>query len=281
MHLLRSGITPLLFVGLLSVPYVCSADPVTERGLQHAAKGQGTAERAITAVSKLMADSGPNLVPAWSQPGASAVEQVPVYLVEGRPGTIVTPAAVPSGCRCVFVSPSVLEAWIRRNSTGPARMELDADQFLVFILLHEVGHLRKGTSGTAFRDGRMSQLNVEPSRAKVAEEDADDFAADVLKSRANQNPVSELSLAANSVVMELSKLSWNMQAFRTLDEFGAFAVGKPSVYFDNGYSHPNLAWRILRVADRIQQSDATQYLLEAFEEARRRGADPQPLYQRK
>lgn len=281
MHLLRSGITPLLFVGLLSGSYVCSADPVTERGLQHAAQGQGAAERAITAVSKLVADSGPNLIPAWSQSGDSAVEQVPVYLVEGRPGAIVTPAAVPRGCRCVFVSPSALENWIRSNSTGPARMELNADQFLVFILLHEVGHLKKGTPGAAFRDGEMSQLNVEPSRAKVAEEDADNFAADVLKSRANQKPVSEVSLAANRVVMELSKLSWNMQAFRTLDEFGAFAVGKPSVYFDNGYSHPNLAWRILRVADRIHGSDDTQYLLEAFEEARRRGADPQPLYQRK
>lgn len=127
----------------------------------------------------------------------------------------------------------------------------------------------------------MSQLNVEPSRAKVAEEEADDFAADILKTRANQMPAGDVSLAANWVVTELSKLSWNMQAFRTLDEFGAFAVGKPSVYFDAGYSHPNLSWRILRVADRIQGSDSTRYMLETFEEARRRGADPRPLYQRK
>lgn len=281
MHLLRSGITPFLFAGLLAASRVCNADPVTERGLQHATQGQAAAERAITTVSKLVADSGPNLIPAWSQAGDSAVEQVPVYLVEGRPGAIVTPAAVPSGCRCVFVSPSVLEDWIHRNSTGPGRMELDTGQFLVFILLHEVGHLRKDTPGAVFRDGEMSQLNIEPGRAKVAEEEADDFAADILKTRANQKPLSDVSFAANWVVMELSKLSWNMQAFRTLDEFGAFAVGKPSVYFDDGYSHPNLAWRILRVADRIQGSDATRYLLKAFEEARRRGADPQPLYQRK
>jgi hypothetical protein len=277
MHLLRYGIAPFLFTGLLAASCVCNADPVTERGLQHAAQGHATAERAITTVSKLVADSAPNLVPAWSQAVYSSVEQVPVYLVEGRPGTFVTPAAVPSGCRCVFVSPSVLEEWIRRNSTGPGRMALDAGQFLVFILLHEVGHLRKGNPGAVFRDGAMSQLNVEPSRGKVAEEEADDFAADLLKTRANQMPAGDVSLAANWVVTELSKLSWNMQAFRTLDEFGAFAVGKPSVYFDDGYSHPNLSWRILRVADRIQGSDSTRYMLETFEEARRRGADPRPL----
>lgn len=278
MRLLRIGITPFLSAGALLVSYVCHADPVTERGLQHAAQGHATAERAIATVSKLVPDGVPHLVPAWSPIDGSSGERVPVYLVEGRPGSIVTPASVPRGCRCVFVSPSVLDEWILRNSTGPGRMTLDTDQFLIFILLHEIGHLRKGTPGAAFRNGEMSQLNVEPSRAKAAEEEADDFAAEVLKTRAKQMPVGDVSLAANWVVMELGKLSWNMQAFRTLDEFGAFAVGKPSVYFDNGYSHPNLAWRILRVADLIQNTESTRYLLKAFEEARRRGTNPAPLY---
>jgi hypothetical protein len=71
-----------------------------------------------------------------------------------------------------------------------------------------------------------------------------------------------------------------MQAFRTIDEFGAFAVGKPSVFFDNGFTHPNLAWRILRVNDRIQQTDETRSLLKAFEDARELGATSQPLNQR-
>ncbi|WP_158290130.1 hypothetical protein [Ramlibacter sp. WS9] len=159
-------------------------------------------------------------------------------------------------------------------------MELDASHFLVFVLLHEVGHLRSGTTGAIYRDGAMSQLNVEPSRAKAAEEDADEFAADVLARRARQPIANDDSISANWVLIELTKLSWNMQAFRTLDEFGAFSVGKPSVFFDDGYSHPNLAWRILRVNDRIHGSRDTRDLLEAFEEARRRGADPQPLYRK-
>ena len=93
--------------------------------------------------------------------------------------------------------------------------------------------------------------------------------------------MNDTSLDANWVVNELTKLSGNMQALRSLAEFGAFAVGKPSVFFDNGYTNPNWAWRILRVNNLIQQTKGTQYLLEAFEDARRRGTDPQPLYQRK
>ncbi|MGJ0514365.1 MAG: hypothetical protein ACR65O_01295 [Methylomicrobium sp.] len=71
-----------------------------------------------------------------------------------------------------------------------------------------------------------------------------------------------------------------MQAFRAFDEFGSFAVGKLGVYFDNGYSHPNLAWRILRVNNLIQHTEATQTLLNSFDDARQRGANPEPLYQR-
>ncbi|ULA63278.1 MAG: hypothetical protein LZF86_100279 [Nitrospira sp.] len=80
------------------------------------------------------------------------------------------------------------------------------------------------------------------------------------------------------MVNELAKLSWNMQAYRTLDEFGAFALGVPGVFFDNGYSHPNLAWRILRTNNLIERSDATQQLLDAFEAARQRSSNPTPLH---
>jgi len=251
-------------------------DPVAERGFFKTKKGREMADRAIYEVNLLISDQGPRLTPSWKQ--SKRADDVPVYLVEGHSKAINTPAAVPRGCWCVFVSPSVLKAWIEHNSSGSGRLNLDAGRFLVFILMHEVGHINSNTPGAVFKDGEISQLNVEPSLAKVAEEEADDFAANILKSRAKQAKVNEASLTANWVIMELTNLSWNMQAFRTLDEFGSFAVGKPSVYFDIGYTHPNLAWRILRANDHIQQTEATRVLLEAFEEARLRGANPQPLY---
>ena len=148
------------------------------------------------------------------------------------------------------------------------------------VLLHEGGHLKQGSPAAAFKNGDLSQLNIDPSRAKANEERADQFAADILRRQAYTAPATATSLNANWVVNELSKLSWNMQAFRTLDEFGAFAVGKPSVFFDDGYDHPNMALRILRMNHLIQDTDATRQLLETFEEARRRGANPEPLIRR-
>ena len=86
---------------------------------------------------------------------------------------------------------------------------------------------RKGSAGGDFVNGSLTQLNIEPSRAKAAEENADQFAADLIRKHANQ--VSKSSLQANFIAVQLSTLSWNMQAFISLDQFGATALGTPSV----------------------------------------------------
>lgn len=73
-------------------------------------------------------------------------------------------------------------------------------------------------------------------------------------------------------------LSWNMQAFISLDNFGSTPVGAPAVFFDKNLSHPNLIWRVLSVNHLIQQTEVGKKLLESFEAARERGANPEPLY---
>ena len=159
-------------------------------------------------------------------------------------------------------------------------MDVDRSLVLTFMLLHEVGHVVRGDNAGDFSNGEFSQLNTDRTIAKSQEEKADDFAAKLVRDLIRESRVSDATLAANWVALELTKLSWNMQAYRTLDEFGAAATGKSSVFFDQNYSHPNLAWRILRSNFLIQQSPETQKLLEAFEEARQRGMNPQPLYSR-
>jgi hypothetical protein len=71
-----------------------------------------------------------------------------------------------------------------------------------------------------------------------------------------------------------------MQAYRSLEESGATAVGKPSVFLDQNLSHPNLEWRVLRSQHLIRQTTESKELLDMFEEARSRGANPQPLYKK-
>lgn len=215
------------------------------------------------------------LAPAWLAVPTGAV---PVYSVASPTLSALTPAAVPRGCQCVFISPTALNAWLKAHSTGTARFELDASRVLAFMLLHEAGHLKQGNPAADFTNGAVSQLNVDPTRAKANEEEADEFAADLIrKAMTSRN---SNSLTASLISMELTHLSWNMQAYRTLDEFGATALGKPAVFFDHGYSHPNLAWRILRSNHLIHQSATTRKLLESFEEARERGMAAKPLFQR-
>jgi hypothetical protein len=257
-------------------------DVVISRGLRHTSFDQEIITKAIERANLFLKKSSIQLSPSWSKAkeGNPQKNVVLVYLVEAQNEDMITPALVPKNCSCVFVIPKVLRYWTTNNSKGIGQMSIDRGYFMTYVLLHEAGHIAKHTPSGAFEDGTLNQLNIDPTKAKANEEDADEFAADLLQKSSRQTPANNTSLEANWVINELSKLSWNMQAFRTLDEFGAFAIGKPSVYFDNGYSHPNLAWRILRANNLIQQTEATQTLLNSFEDARQRGANPEPLYQR-
>jgi len=273
----------LAAIAVLLVGYAAttSANPVSERGERTTTVGQETVQRAIETVNKLVGADGPTLVPAWLKAAPAgmtrpqAKDAVFVYLVQSAPDSLKSPASVPRRCRCIFVRPEVAKRWTEDNSKGTGRLQLDEKNFLVFVLLHEVGHLAQSTRGVEFSELDQSMLNTERNAMKKAEEEADDFAAAVLRRTAKAATVSSTSLDANWVVNELSKMSWNMQAFRTLDEFGAFSIGKPSVFFDGDYTHPNLALRVLRVNDLIHSTDETRYLLEAFKEARERGRKSQ------
>jgi len=146
------------------------------------------------------------------------------------------------------------------------------------MLLHEMGHIVHADHAVAFDNGAFVQLNLEPSLAKASEERADEFAARLLRQGSRRTDGSGAALAATAVSVEITKLSWNQQAYRSLDEFGAAAVAKQSVFLDAGFVHPNLAWRILRVNALIQETPASRQLLEDFEATRRRSPNPQSLY---
>lgn len=254
-------------------------DPVVLRGLQHLNTGRPLLDSAIKSANLMAKANGPTLSPSWGWSEGDA-QSVPVYLVASSPGAISTPAAVPQDCMCVFVNLPAFEAWLNAHSSGSGRMSLEPKHLLTFMLLHEVGHLNKRTSGAEFSNGYLSQLNIEPALAKAKEEEADEFATELVREWSRSTSDFTTSTEANWVAIELAKLSWNMQAYRALDEFGALETGKPSVFFDQNMTHPNLAWRVLRSNYLIQQSQETKALLDAFEEARQKGANPQPLYQK-
>ncbi len=253
-------------------------DPVRKRNFDYAQSGHDVATDACKLASALTEPLGYSLQVAHLGSKAET-PTIPVYLVAPAADSATTPAAVPQGCRCIFVDPESLTAWVAAHSNGSASLKLSEANLLAFMLLHEVGHIHGGTSAVRFDKGALAQLNVSPSRAKAIEEDADAFAAKVIAAQLKE-PRWDASLAANKIAMELTKLSWNMQAYRTLDEFAAAAVGSRTVFFDTGYSHPNLAWRILRSNDLIHQTESTRALLAAFEGARERGSETSIIYRK-
>lgn len=235
-------------------------------------------ETSIARTNRLLVTTGYRLAASWSESAGPSDKSIPLYIVAAPEGKAATPAAVPRGCACVFVNTGLFANWLKAHSTGDGRLDLDPACMLTFMLLHEIGHITQRSAAGEFSNGELSQLNIEPSIAKANEEKADNFAIALV--REEMSKVSPASLDANFVAMELAKLGWNMQAYRTLDEFGSWAVGKPSVFFDQTYSHPNLAWRMLRGNHRLHNSEASRALLEAFEDARRRGASREPIYRK-
>ena len=277
----RLSIVPglLALTGSLASGVAASDDPVVQKGLQHTEQGRDLAAKAIGIANQLLANQGAGLTlrRSWQPKQSTAgAEAVPVYLVSAPKAASTTPAAAPKSCRCVFVNPAVFQAFMDAQTTGPGRMKLDENYVLTFMLLHEVGHLKKRSSATDFENGELAQLNTSASLDKKSEKEADQFAAEAI--RAGLKKGGMLGIEAAWVSQALVILSWNMQAYISLDNFGATAVGAPAVFFDKNLSHPNLIWRVLSVNHLIQLTDTDKKLLESFEAARDRCANPEPLY---
>ena len=276
------SILAVLIVGMgIAVPAVdaCAqtGDPVTARGLVSTTRDREPIGKAITHANAVLGASRHKLQASWDPPPTSGA--IPVYLVAAPAGKLSTPAAVPRDCRCVFVDPAALAAWLEPHTKGSAALSIDLPYLAAFILLHEVGHIDSGHAAGQYNDGAWSQLNIEPSRRKAQEEAADDFAAGLIRDLVRTTSGTP-SLTAAMISMQLTSLSWNMQAHRTIEEFGATATGKPSVFFDSSYSHPNLAWRILRSNHQIHGSADSKALLDGFEQARERGARQEPIFRK-
>lgn len=266
-----------LYSGAVCAEAPCAVDQVTQRGLRRTDLGETVVKNSIETVNGLVRERGLGLFLA--RPCESGEPSgIPVHVIASPERGHSSIASVPRECRCIFVDTALLAGWIQQNSAGTGRFELNAEASLSFILLHEIGHVVHGTRAVQFHDGVASQLNIDPTIAKDNEEAADEFASSILKRWSEFTPANSASISANAIVNELGKISWNMQAFRTLDEFGAFAAGKPAVFQDLGFSHPNLAWRILRSNYLIRPTPENRYLLDMFEEARERSAHPEPLF---
>ena len=177
-------------------------------------------------------------------------------------------AGVYQECRCVLVKAGELQSWLReKTGSSNALLSIDPSALLGYMLLHEIGHLvakHVPIEGSAAAAAPVTQFNRDPTAQKEREQQADRYAAGVLSAAASEMGTAR-GLAAAKVGLTLSMLSWNLAAHRLLDDFGATAVRKPALFWDAGYSHPNLELRILTVNAMVDGSETAIQLLKDFQ----------------
>lgn len=218
------------------------------------------------------------LEPSWKPNVVKGA--VPVYAASGNGLGAREIMSTYVECGCVLVQASALLSWLKeRVGSSDALLSIDPQSLLAYMLLHEAGHISNNEVEpdlpSAGASPPRSPFNRDPTAQKERERRADTFAADAIKV-AVKFEGTDRGLAAATIAMALSQLSWNLSVHRLLDNFGGSVLHKPSLFWDGGASHPNLEWRILTVNALISGTEVSHQLLEEFDGARR--ATPQPLY---
>jgi hypothetical protein len=158
------------------------------------------------------------------------------------------------------------------DSDGPT---VDPAAMTAFVLLHELGHLRRGDCGRKLVSDDHGKLNDQTNADKAQEFAADSVAVTILRT-ATQYGDADSKVAAGRVEMALATTSFYISGRRIVASSGADLIGSPIVFWDIGLSHPNFEWRLLKVNDLLNSSDVSRKLLADFEAGRVQAE--QPLY---
>ncbi len=180
----------------------------------------------------------------------------------------------PFGTRCVFVNagsvPRVREVLWSGGDSGLSTEDCD---LWAVLLLHEAGHIhhRDYEQGIDGDEDGAERFNLTTTIAKKREELADGFAAKCIREAARPDSETLRFRAGNRLQLTIASIGWNEARDRLIDHFGATATGNRSVFWDEGYSHPNLRLRFLRIGHLVHPTESSRALLEAFEAAQSRG----------
>jgi hypothetical protein len=266
----------------------CGADdskhnPVERLGLLETALGRPLVARAIAAANAIMGTRTTlRLAGSW-QPSADSHDQilVRVYLIDSGAAPSVYSVMVPDSCRCIFVQPTAFDAWMKDHAEAlPQMLTISADAVLTFMLLHEVGHVVHGDPGQFEEVTGAAAINVDQTAQKDRESAADQFAVAHVAAALDDGKAIDGWLAATSVSLSLSDLSWNLSTLRFLNHFGATTLCSRVVFADSGYTHPNFEFRILAANNMLAQTAESEALMNGFAACRINPA-PRLLYEAK
>ncbi len=143
---------------------------------------------------------------------------------------------------------------------------------LALLLLHELGHIHFGHYGGFIPSDQATALNLNPTASKEREEDADAFAAGILRDEIDSMGRGEAYTPGVMAIIFVSSLSFVISTQASLDCFGCRVLGSPDIFWDHSQSHENLEFRLLKMNHAIAPSETSQQLLDDYERARDGGS---------
>lgn len=222
--------------------------------------------------NRLLPKDSPHLRCSVCADASASGSFTPVYLVGERNLTPGDLAFVTPSCEAVILQNPPFAAWVTSlsDSDGPA---VDPVAMTAFVLLHELGHLRRHDCGRNLISDSQAAFNNDANGDKEAEFAADAVAVGILKSATDGHDL-DAKVAASRIEMALATASFYVAARRIVASPGADLLGTPSVFWDLGFSHPNFEWRLLKVNAPLNPSETSRRLLSDFESGRTRAARP-------
>jgi len=242
-------------------------NPVERLGLLETALGRPLVERAIVAANAILGSRTTlRIAGSWPSPaGSNDRDLARVYLIDSGSAPSVYSVMVPNSCRCIFVQPTAFDAWMKEHTEAhPQMLAISGDTVLTFMLLHEVGHIVHGDPGQFEAAAGSAATNVDPTVDKDRESAADEFAVVQVAAALADGKAIDGWLAATSVSLSLSKLSWNMSTLRFLNHFGATTLCSRIVFADSGYTHPNFELRVLTANNMLSHTAESEALMDSF-----------------
>ncbi|MER9056981.1 hypothetical protein [Mesorhizobium sp. M0910] len=264
----------LTFASLALILGVGNAVAACDFALRSTKVTDAQIKRAIEIVNAAVRD--PELVLFFSnttEDNASS-DEIPVHHIRPDQARPVV-AEVPAGCRTIVISGVHFERNFAVLSKDNVLMQDKQISMLVFLLLHELGHIGNRHYGAFLPATADAVPNNDETEAKARERQADDYVATILKREfsrlGNGNPPIDnydLYFGTTEAIMFLSSLSFVVSSEATLACFGCRSLGDPRIFWDHGQSHPNFEYRLLLINHAISATPESQALLDSYEKMR-------------
>lgn len=251
-------------------------DHARKYGFKDAILHRALVDSAIDMTNQILRDSvDVRLISSWREPTQSQAKFVPVYLLQEYGLAKSDVVFVPDNERCIFINEKGMLEFLRSYTDELSGFSVNLSKFLAIILLHEVGHLHFGDTGsyTGVGDVTVSGLNRVDNFGKDAELRADLFAAEQIREAGNIGS-NEFALGMY-MRLTLSNIQSNVFRQRMFgDNFGSTTLRSPKVFWDKGYSHPNFELRLLIICYAVFQDTQTREALEDFLDRRNNPGNP-------